>query len=250
MTEFSYVCGNADGEVLHLSGFDFSSIPFFGPLNLSLSSLFFPHLSAVFSFLRLFPDLAMAQVKHKPSLSLQTHPEPPTRGHSCVSDSLPAKSESCQLSHSSHYNPLTHLRQQASRCAAWMAFLRTNYYMFSCSVWNPGSNPPQFPIFQFYKNSYYYFLPVARNLSLNSFCAKLLCEYGFSLFKKKKLYLFYLNQLTVSCGPDCHIQHWCLFLHFPHIHSGVTQEANRLLHLFSFLVLIFPHWFFYLNLWQ
>lgn len=83
-----------------------------------------------------------------------------------------------QFFHPSPYNPLTPLRQKASRCAVGMPFLRTIIYFLAVV----GTLVQIHHNFQFYKNSCYCFLPVAHNLSLNSFCTKFLCESGFNLF--------------------------------------------------------------------
>lgn len=80
--------------------------------------------------------------------------------------------------------------------------------------------------------------PVLWILPASSFCVgQDLADF----WKKFFICFFFLNQLWTRMLAR--MQHWCFLLHFIHIHSGVTQDANRLLHLFWFLVLAFPHSF-------
>lgn len=160
-------------KMLQLSGFDFSSIPFFGPfIFVFVFSCFHSH----FTCFLLSVPVPWSGKGRGEAESISVSASTPWATQPCsqfVSDSLPAK-------------PIppfplepTDTSQAAScRCAVGMPFLRTIIYFLAVV---------EIPVqihhnFQFYKNSCYYFLPVAHNLSLNSFCNKFLCEYGFNLF--------------------------------------------------------------------
>lgn len=109
------------------------------------------HRLLVSYFVCLLPRPERAQDEAE-SITLSANPPWATSlDQSCLSDFLPSQ-PSLQLSSSPMLPIIPHSYtevQQAFRCALWTPFPRPNYYIFSWCGWSTGSNPTQFPIFQF-----------------------------------------------------------------------------------------------------